>query len=812
MPTDLDALRNCLASGQAPADRPTSDLPREPTFAYAIERLLLAWQEAGCFAADQAVLLRQTVRWAPDSTLFLAKLHESLTPWFPRVGLQLHPGGQLVASSFKPAWLDQTFPCDTPPFSRSLDERFDAEPFLCSLRYNTWRSPAQKEAAWSVLNTPAGATRIVVLPTGAGKSLCFQLLPRFEEGLTVVVVPTVALAIDQRNQAATLLRDWPHINPVYFASDEDPTRVAQQLRNRETRLLFTSPESCVSGRLRTVLDDLAAAQSGDAWFKNLVIDEAHLIETWGAQFRVEFQLLAPRRRRWLELSSNRLRTFLFSATMTAECRQLLLDMFSEKELGREFLCQRTRPEMIYFERDFPNQIQRDAALREALLHLPRPAILYVTEVDQARAYADQLGQGPLGYRRVASFHGETRRAERRETLARWKTNQIDLMVATSAFGVGVDKADVRAVIHACYPENLDRYYQEVGRGGRDGWSSICLLMPTHHDREVAQGLCVTLMTPAMLQMRWDAMYRHGTHVDDYRYRLPVNAKRSGLVGTFTYAENVRWNKRLLVQLHRAGLLELLDIKREKPEVEGDDPEEWAEVRVQFPPDARDLGQRATEMRNRELATFSRGFDQLDELLAGKRCLMRIVQKLYNIPTHQRVCGGCPHCRQSGSPPDDCPPLSFPEAAPGHQPSLTVANWPDPFHPDQAADFFLYLDLLRTRKHLRRFLVPETHFRQFLALLRSAVSGNGKDIYRVDPIIRHPEPEDPRATIATEPAEPLVFLHLGRTSPTALHLGAGRSSIHLRCGFADDVDADGRDIHVRQESRFFHTPQAWLTAG
>jgi ATP-dependent DNA helicase RecQ len=693
---------------------------------------------------------------------------------------------------------------------RSLDERFDAEPYLSSLRYKTWRSPAQKEAAWTVLNTPAGSTRVIVLPTGAGKSLCFQLLPRFEEGLTVVVVPTVALAIDQRNQAADVLRDWPYVNPVYFASDEEPTRIVQQLRNRETRLLFTSPEACVSGRLRPVLDELAFSQSGDAWFKNLVIDEAHLIETWGAQFRVEFQLLAPRRRRWLESSSNRLRTFLFSATMTAGCRELLRGMFSEQDLGREFLCQRTRPEMVYFEHDFPSQAGRDAALLEALVHLPRPAILYVTEVDQARAYASNL-KAQLGFQRIASFHGETRRADRRETLARWKANQIDLMVATSAFGVGVDKADVRAVIHACYPENLDRYYQEVGRGGRDGWSSICLFLPTEQDRRVARGLSVTLMTPDMLQKRWDAMYQQGAHVDGYRYRLPVNAKRSGLVGTYTYAENVRWNKRLLVQLHRAGLLELLEITREKPEVEGDDPEEWAEVRVQFPPDARDLGQRATEMRNKELATFSRGFDQLDELLAGKRCVMRIVQKLYGIPSHQRVCGGCPYCRQSESPADDCPPLLFAEASPGRQESVTVANWPDPFHPDQTGDFFHYFDLLRTRKHLRRFLVPEKRFKQFLVLFRSTVSGNGNDIYRVDPIVERLDSDDPKAIIATEPAETLVFLHVGKTSRSALQLGAGRCSVHLRCGFSEDLDADGRDIHVRQESLFFRTPQAWLTA-
>ena len=82
----------------------------------------------------------------------------------------------------------------------------------------------------------------------------------------------------------------------------------------------------------------------------------------------------------------------------------------------------------------------------------------------------------------------TTRNERKDLLNDWKGNRIDLMVATSAFGVGVDKADVRTVIHACYPENLDRYYQEVGRSGRDGYSSVCLLIPTEMDKDIARNL------------------------------------------------------------------------------------------------------------------------------------------------------------------------------------------------------------------------------------------------------------------------------------------------------------------------------------
>jgi ATP-dependent DNA helicase RecQ len=192
------------------------------------------------------------------------------------------------------------------------------------------------------MQAPQGVTRILVLPTGAGKSLCFQLLPRFFAGLTVVVVPTIALAMDQQANAAKWLRDLPGVNPVYFASDDAPEVTLTTVEEKRTRLLFTSPEACVSGRFRRLPADFAAKR----WLTSLVVDEAHLIETWGAQFRVEFQLLAGARRRWREASEGTLRTFLFSATMTPRCRELLQKMFSDggarrlslfaNECGRRF--------------------------------------------------------------------------------------------------------------------------------------------------------------------------------------------------------------------------------------------------------------------------------------------------------------------------------------------------------------------------------------------------------------------------------------------------------------------------------------------
>ena len=107
------------------------------------------------------------------------------------------------------------------------------------------------------------------------------------------MVPTIALAIDQWHSANRRLNDIPGLNPSFFASDENPEVTVADLRNKQSRLIFASPETCVSGHLRTVLDKFAR----DGWLRNLVVDEAHLIETWGVQFRVEFQILAAARKK-----------------------------------------------------------------------------------------------------------------------------------------------------------------------------------------------------------------------------------------------------------------------------------------------------------------------------------------------------------------------------------------------------------------------------------------------------------------------------------------------------------------------------------
>jgi ATP-dependent DNA helicase RecQ len=696
--------------------------------------------------------------------------------------------------------LHESATCDEPPKQRAPDESFPAEAYLKSVGYERWRSPAQKEAVWTTLQAPPGSTRVVVLPTGAGKSLCFQLLPRFSAGLTVVVVPTIALAIDQQTNAAGLFAQSTDVNPRYFAADDNPDATVLALREKRTRLLFTSPEACVSGRLRPILDCFANAESG--WLNNLVVDEAHLIETWGAQFRVEFQLLAAARRKWRAASGCRLRTFLFSATMAPRCRELLQKMFSDDEVPREFVCQRLRPEIRYYSCNFTNKSQRDNAAVESLWHLPRPAILYVTEKDDAESFRDRLQDE--GFERIERFHGDTRRGDRREILRRWKNNEIDVMVATSAFGVGVDKPDVRAVVHACHPENLDRYYQEIGRGGRDGWSSVSLLLTSPQDRKVAEAISVHLMTAALLQQRWEAMFADAEPRGIHTYALPVASRRTALVGDRTFGENVRWNKRLLLQLERAGHLELTDLEF-RPASPDDDPEEWAIVKITFPPNTPRLGHMIEAQRNDEVAHFRVGLEKMDAFLEGNACCARVIASLYGIPSHQRGCPGCPSCRNRSRLAMDCEPLDFPEAPLFARPfrSELVEGCPAPSGFADRSNFVEVVSRCVTSKGLSQFHCPSEHYDRILDCFKEAFPMNTPNLHRIDPITS-------TSKLSSTASLPAVFFHIGVVRIEALNLGRPFPSVHLLCGVQNPDDTNGRHIAVNEGFRRWPSPAAWIT--
>lgn len=799
MTDPLGRLRSALLAGY-PAGESISPLPAKPEFPYAVDRFLAAWAQAGTLGADQVVLLRQAILWSKLESILIGPKPAESADWqrcLESAGVEWGWDGCMRAKPFTPVWLGGSSAVDGPPLPKALDESFEAEAFLQSVGYGRWRSPAQKEAAWFTLQAPPGSTRVIVLPTGSGKSLCFQLLPRFTSGLTVVVVPTIALAIDQQVSAARLFSNYRDVNPRYFAADDDAEATLSAVKDKRTRLLYTSPEACVSGRLRPLLNEFAEA----GWLANLVVDEAHLIETWGAQFRVEFQILAASRRKWRVASGDQLRTFLFSATMTPHCRELLQKLFSDDEESREFVSQRLRPEIQYYSHRFPSASSRDAAVMDALWHLPRPLILYVTEKADAERFAAELEVS--GFQRMACFHGDTNRLDRRTILRRWKANELDLIVATSAFGVGVDKPDVRAVVHACFPETLDRYYQEVGRGGRDGWSSVSLLLTVPQDRKTADGITVDLLKPETIQKRWAAMFKHSKQMGDFCFELPVGTRYGHLLGTRTYRENIRWNKRLLLQLERAGLVELLDLKFEPSSVPDAEPEEWVVLKIKngFSPNTPRLAELIQAQRDDEATRFRAGLVELDKFLLQTACSGRSIGKLYDMAAHQRRCPGCPYCRAKGRPPAGCEPLAFPAASPpqANEPAEWVEGLPDYLSPASRVLFVDAISCCVMSKRLRHFCCGAEHYESVLCCFAEAFPKNTLDLHRLDPL-------SGSAQLSSAAAWPVVFLHFREVNPYAIQMARSFPSVHLYSG---RLTGGGRDIVVDEGFRRWPSLDAWL---
>lgn len=781
----IEALRSALNNGTIPLhqiEKPVCNC----SFEYAVWRFLHAWQN-GAATPDLIVLLRQVARWGGE--IFVGGLPFHFEPLLWRAGISLSGAGFLSATPFVPHWLkgdaiDTRQGIDPKPTLRRCSEDIPGEPYLKSLNYTNWYSQAQKEAVWTAITAPPRSTTLIALPTGTGKSLCFQILSRFGTGLTVVVVPTVALAIDQWDSARKVLDNIPGLNPLYYASSDpnlDRESVLDAIKNGTCRLIFTSPEACVSGHLRNRLED--AVSQGR--LENLVIDEAHIIETWGIYFRVDFQMLSVLRRKWMKSENTTLRTYLLSATFTPHCREVLLGLYGGDGEWREFISQRLRPEITYYARDFKYFSEREQAVLDCVWNLPRPTIIYTTEVKEAERLNSLLRSDEHGFSRTGCFHGETKSDRRREMLDKWRNHAIDLMVATSAFGLGVDKPDVRSVVHVCLPENLHRFYQEVGRGGRDGFSTTSILIPCERDKRVARNITPKLLKEETIQKRWKALFSTASWLsrEEHILELPTNSKHTGLLGMRTWSENIRWNKRLLLQLMRSDQIDLLDLDYRHGESGDGEPVEWVKARIKFNPISGRVGELLTEQRERELKSLYAGFDQMEEALKGNACIGRLLARLYGSGTIA-VCGGCPKCRSGGVRFRGCPKLLIDASpAPAIPAIKIVADCPTPFTETERPAFVRLLRRSVKEKEISRFLCWPSDFEDMLKIFGAAFDSSDLSIYRLD--------STGWGEININPEERLAILHGASINRPTLAIRCGSEVVHLFSRGADILDADRR---------------------
>ncbi len=346
--------------------------------------------------------------------------------------------------------------------ARAVGAGTRADALLGQLGFERWR-PGQQEAVEAALQ---GRDSLVVMPTGGGKSLCYQLPGLASEDLTIVVSPLIALMNDQWQRLSAAGHP---VAMISSAISEEAARLAlTRVRGGEARIVYCAPERFAS---RPFLEAIGARR-----VDLLAVDEAHCVSEWGHDFRPDYLRLPQIAERL-----GRPTVMACTATATEAVAAEIVSRFALRD-----------PLRIRSGFDRPNlsfdvvglEGRGSKARRMALLEVGladpenRPAIVYCgtrRDTEEVAALLRRAGRSALAY------HAGIEAEERTESQRRFMADEVDVIVATNAFGMGVDKAGVRSVWHMAIPTSLEAYYQEAGRAGRDGLPAKAVLLAMRAD-------------------------------------------------------------------------------------------------------------------------------------------------------------------------------------------------------------------------------------------------------------------------------------------------------------------------------------------
>ncbi|GAA3801952.1 RecQ family ATP-dependent DNA helicase [Streptomyces phyllanthi] len=351
--------------------------------------------------------------------------------------------------------------------------------------------PGQLTAMKAVM---ARRDAIVVMPTGSGKSAVYQVPGTLLPGPTLVVSPLIAL---QRDQVAGLLRKGGQ-TAVAINSSMSQTqneRAWASVSRGEARFLFLAPEQLAK---QEVLERLSALKPS-----LFVVDEAHCVSSWGHDFRPDYLRL-----RQAAESVGRPPILALTASAAAPVRADIVEQLGMRKV-REVAAGYDRPNIRLEVTHFLDDAAKRRSVVERAAAEPKPGIVYAATRKDAETYAAELGRLGLA---AAAYHAGTRSAERAAVHDRFLAGELDVVVATSAFGMGIDKPDVRFVLHASVPGSLDAYYQEIGRAGRDGAAARAILHYRKEDLGLQKFFSTGRPDPDTIKMVAGSVWGHTTAV------------------------------------------------------------------------------------------------------------------------------------------------------------------------------------------------------------------------------------------------------------------------------------------------------------